>query len=51
MREETAKEELPEQWKKSVILPVYVKDNETVAIIEPCHCYLLQTEFCPTFIS
>jgi hypothetical protein len=37
------KEELSEQWKESVILPVYRKSNKTDIIIQACHCYELRT--------
>ena len=39
------KEELPEEWKESIIVPVYKKDDkQTVVIKESCHfCQLLIT--------
>jgi hypothetical protein len=44
------KEELPEQWKQSIIVPIYKKgDKRTVEIIEEYHCYQLHTKSYPTF--
>jgi hypothetical protein len=39
------KEELPEQWKESVIVPMYKKGGRTEVIIEAYHCYQLHTKF------
>jgi hypothetical protein len=39
------KEELPDQWKESVILPVHKKGDKTVIIILGYHCYQLHTTF------
>jgi hypothetical protein len=40
------KEELPEQWKKSITVPIYKTDDKTVVvIIETYHCCQLRTKF------
>jgi hypothetical protein len=39
------KEELHDQWKESIIVPVHKKGNETVIIIVEYHCYQLHTKF------
>jgi hypothetical protein len=42
------KEELPDQWKESVIAQIYRKDDKTdCSIIVGCHCYQLHTKFYP----
>jgi hypothetical protein len=37
-------EDLPDQWKESVIVPVYKKGDKTVVIIVGYHCYQLHTK-------
>jgi hypothetical protein len=40
------KEELPPQWKKLVVLPIFKKDGKTGCnIIEACHFCQLRTKF------
>jgi hypothetical protein len=39
------KEELSNQWKESVIVPVHKKGDKTVVIIMGYHCYQLQISF------
>jgi hypothetical protein len=41
------KEKLPEEWKESIIVPVYKKGDKT-GCNNFCH---LSTKFCPTFCS
>jgi hypothetical protein len=46
------KEELSQQWKDSIIMPVYkrvIKPN--VVIVEEYHCFQLHTKFYPIFLS
>jgi hypothetical protein len=44
------KEELPEKWEASIIVPIYKKGDETaVVIIEEHHCYKLHTKSYTTF--
>jgi hypothetical protein len=43
------KEELPNQWKESIIVPVNKKGDKTVVIIGGYHCYQLHTKFDPIF--
>jgi hypothetical protein len=44
------KEELPEEWKGSVIVPTYKKgDKQTAVTIEAYHFCQLRTKFYPTF--
>ena len=44
------KEELPEQWKESVIVPIYKKGDKTDGVsIGAYHFYQLHTKFYPTF--
>jgi hypothetical protein len=44
------KEELPQQWKESIILSIYKKGDKTkVIIIEESPCYQLPTKFYLTF--
>jgi hypothetical protein len=44
------KEELPEEWKESVIVPIYKKGDKTDCIIvEAYHFRQLRTKFYPTF--
>jgi hypothetical protein len=38
------KEELLEQWKESIIVPVYRKTDKTVVIVDSYHCYQLCTK-------
>jgi hypothetical protein len=41
------KEELPDQWKESINVPIHKKGDKTdVIIIVGYHCYQLQTTFC-----
>jgi hypothetical protein len=42
-------EELPEQWKESIIVPIIRVIKRTVVIIEEYHCYQLHTKSYPTF--
>jgi hypothetical protein len=43
------KEQLPEEWKESIIGPIYWKgDKETAVIIEPYHFGQLHTKCYPT---
>jgi hypothetical protein len=39
------KEEMPDQWKDSLIVPIYNNGDKTVIIIVGYHCYQLHTEF------
>jgi hypothetical protein len=43
------KEELPQQWKEYIVVPVYKKGVKTVIIIEESPSYQLPTKFYPTF--
>jgi hypothetical protein len=43
------KEELPQQWKESVIVPIYRKGDKTVIIIKVSPSYQQPTKFYPTF--
>jgi hypothetical protein len=46
------KEELPHQWKESIVVPIHKKgDKMTVVIIEAYHCCQLRTKFYQTFFS
>jgi hypothetical protein len=42
-------EELPHQWKESIIVPIYKKGDKTVIIIEESPSYQLPTKFYQTF--
>jgi hypothetical protein len=39
------KEELPDQWKESIIVPIHKQGDKTVIIIVGYHCYQLHTKF------
>jgi hypothetical protein len=39
------KEEFPDQWKESIIVPVHKKGDKTEIIIVGYHCYQLHTKF------
>jgi hypothetical protein len=44
------KEELPQQWNESIIVPIYKRGDKTdVVITEEYHCYQLHTKSYPTF--
>jgi hypothetical protein len=43
------KEELPQQWKLFVIVPIHKKGDKTVIITEESPSYQLPTKFYPTF--
>ena len=46
------KEELPEDWKESIIVPIYKKGkNRLIIIIGAYHFYQLRTKFYPTSCS
>jgi hypothetical protein len=46
------KEELPQHWKESTIVPIYKRVIKlTVIIIEEYHCYQLHTKSYPIFLS
>jgi len=46
------KEELPEEWKESIIVPVYKKGIKQILITIGSHRFCqLRTKFCPTFCS
>jgi hypothetical protein len=46
------KEELPHQWKESIVIPIHKKDDKTeCSNYEACHCCQLHIEFYPTFFS
>jgi hypothetical protein len=44
------KEELPQKWKESIIVPIYKKGNKTVIIIKESPSYQLPTKFYITFL-
>jgi hypothetical protein len=46
------REDLPDQWKEPVVLPIYKMGEKTdCAIIVGCHCYQLDTKFYPILFS
>ena len=46
------KEELPEEWKGSIILPIHKRGIKQIVItIGACRFCQLRTKFCPTFCS
>jgi hypothetical protein len=45
------KEELPQQWKESIIILIYKRGEKTAIIIDGYHCYKLHTKFYPIFFS
>jgi hypothetical protein len=38
------KEELPDQWKESIIVPIHKKGDKTVIVIMGYHCYKIHTK-------
>jgi len=45
-------EELPQQWKESVIVPSYkTAIKVAIVVVEEYHCYQLHTKFYPIFLS
>jgi hypothetical protein len=47
-----SKEEFPDQWKGSIIVPIYDKGDKTDLVInEGYHCYQLNTKFYPITFS
>jgi hypothetical protein len=45
------KEELPEQWKEYIIVPIYKKGDNIDSTIVGCYCYEHPTILYPIFIS
>jgi hypothetical protein len=48
------KEELPQQWKESTIVPIYKKGVKTDCgngVVDEYHCYQLHIKFYPIFLS
>jgi hypothetical protein len=43
------KEELPQQWKESIIVPIHKNGNKTAIFIEESPSYQLPTKYYPTF--
>jgi hypothetical protein len=45
------KEELPHQWKESIVVPIHKKGDKTECRHEAYHCCQLHTKFYSTFFS
>jgi hypothetical protein len=43
------KEELPQHWKESIIVPIHKKGDKSVIVIEESPSYQLPTKYYPTF--
>jgi hypothetical protein len=44
------KEEMPQQWKESIVVPIYKKGDKTLIIIEESPAYQLPTKFYQIFL-